>query len=160
MKYILICSELFMFKKPGIMELLIRRAQNGDNEAFIEAINEYMPQMYKVAKCRIKNEEDIGDAIQETIFAAFCNLKKLKNIAYFKTCITKILINKCNDIFEKSKGLYVESFDKLKDIHSTCGDNDNIDQKLDFDNVLSNLKDEYKLVIVMFYVNGFNIREI
>ncbi|MGR5929622.1 RNA polymerase sigma factor [Bacillus pacificus] len=60
------------------MELLIKRAQKGDEEAFIEAIDILMPQMYKVAKARLKNEEDIGDAIQETILSAFTNLKKGK----------------------------------------------------------------------------------
>ncbi|PFA03363.1 RNA polymerase sigma factor [Bacillus cereus] len=90
------------------MELLIKWAQKGDEEAFIEAIDTLMPQMYKVAKARLKNEEDIGDAIQETILSAFTNLKKVKEPVYFKTWITKILMNKCNDIVRKNKVLYVD----------------------------------------------------
>ncbi len=36
------------------MELLIKRAQKGDEEAFIEAIDILMPQMYKVAKSTLE----------------------------------------------------------------------------------------------------------
>ncbi|OQR55212.1 RNA polymerase sigma factor [Bacillus sp. CDB3] len=139
------------------MELLIKRAQKGDEEAFIEAIDILMPQMYKVAKARLKNEEDIGDAIQETILSAFTNLKRVKEPEHFKTWITKILMNKCNDIVRKNKVLYVDDYGKLQ------GDQivkDNIEQKLEFDNLLSYLSVEYRLVIVLYYVNKFKTKEI
>ncbi|PIE96129.1 RNA polymerase subunit sigma-70 [Bacillus fungorum] len=139
------------------MELLIKRAQKGDEEAFIAAIDTLMPQMYKVAKARLKNEEDIGDAIQETILSAFTNLKKVKEPGYFKTWITKILMNKCNDIVRKNKVLYVDDYGKVQ------GDQivkDNIEQELEFDNMLSYLGVEYRLVIVLYYVNKFKTKEI
>ena len=55
------------------MEVLVRKAKKGDEEAFIKLIDNYMLQMYKVAKSRMSNEEAIGDAIQETIMSAFKN---------------------------------------------------------------------------------------
>jgi len=142
------------------MELLIKRAQKGDNEAFIQAINEYMPQMYKIAKSRLKNEEDIGDAVQETIVSAFSNIKKLKQPAFFKTWIIKILINKCNDIFEKNKIMHMEDYETIENVQHASVCSDNIDEELDFYNILNNLSSEYRLVIVMYYVNRFTTREI
>lgn len=139
------------------MELLIKRAQKGDEEAFIEVIDIIMPQMYKVAKVRLKSEEDIGDAIQETILAAFTNLKKVKEPAYFKTWITKILINKCNDMVRKNKVLYVEDYGEVGSGHTV---KENMEQKLEFENMLSHLSLEYRLVIVLYYVNKFKTREI
>ncbi|MDP7977361.1 RNA polymerase sigma factor [Bacillus sp. WLY-B-L8] len=139
------------------MELLLKRAQKGDEEAFIEAIDIIMPQMYKVAKARLKNEEDIGDAVQETILAAFSNLKKLKEPRYFKTWIMKILMNKCNDIIRKNKIVYVEDYEQVPSQHAM---NEKIEQKLDFESTLSYLSAEYRLVIVLFYVNKFTTKEI
>ncbi|HDR8181200.1 TPA: sigma-70 family RNA polymerase sigma factor [Bacillus thuringiensis] len=139
------------------MELLIKRAQKGDEEAFIEAIDILMPQMYKVAKARLKNEEDIGDAIQETILSAFTNLKKVKEPWYFKTWITKILMNKCNDIVRKNRVLYVDDYGKVQGEQIV---KENIEQKLEFDNMLSYLSVEYRLVIVLYYVNKFKTKEI
>ncbi|MDM5190219.1 sigma-70 family RNA polymerase sigma factor [Bacillus sp. DX4.1] len=139
------------------MELHIKRAQKGDEEAFIEAIDTIMPQMYKVAKVRLKSEEDIGDAIQETILAAFTNLKKLKEPRYFKTWITKVLINKCNDMIRKNKVLYVEDYGEVGIEHAT---KEGVEQKLEFEDVLSHLNVEYRLVIVLYYVNKFTTKEI
>ncbi|ENQ3105477.1 sigma-70 family RNA polymerase sigma factor [Bacillus cereus] len=139
------------------MELLLKRAQKGDEEAFIEAIDIIMPQMYKVAKARLKNEEDIGDAVQETILAAFSNLKKLKEPRYFKTWIMKILMNKCNDIIRKNKIVYVEDYEQVPSQHAM---NEKIEQKLDFESILNHLSVEYRLVIVLFYVNKFTTKEI
>ena len=46
------------------MDVLIKKAQKGDKEAFIKVIDEYMTQMYKIARSRLRNEENIGYAIQ------------------------------------------------------------------------------------------------
>ncbi|WP_042348674.1 RNA polymerase sigma factor [Bacillus massiliigorillae] len=139
------------------MELLIKRAQKGDEEAFIEAIDTIMPQIYKVAKARLKNEEDIGDTIQEAILSAFTNLKKLKEPGYFKTWITKILMNKCNDILRKNKILYVDDYGEVQSDQIVT---ENVEQKLEFDNMLSYLNVEYRLVITLYYVNKFKTKEI
>lgn len=140
------------------MDMLIKKAQKGDEEAFIKVVDEYMIPIYKIARSRLKNEENIGDAIQETILAAFSNIKKLKEPRYFKTWIIKILINKCNDIIRDNKVLYVDDYNLLEDNSLTYSESS--DEKLDFEGVLNKLTYEYRLVVVMYYVNRFTIKEI
>lgn len=142
------------------MELLVKKAQRGDKEAFTKLIDGYMTQMYKVAKTRLKNEEDIGDAIQETILAAFTGIKSLRQLNYFNTWIIKILINKCNDITRKNKIIYVEDYEGVKSEGLSFSPNEKIDEKLDFNGVLNILSEEYRTTVVMYYVNRFNTREI
>lgn len=95
------------------MDVLIKKAQKGDEEAFIKVIDEYMTQMYKIARSRLKDEDSIGDAIQETILAAFMNIKKLKETCYFKTWLIKILINKCNDIIKDLNQLNIKHLEVM-----------------------------------------------
>lgn len=140
------------------MELLIKKAQKGDEEAFIKIIDEFMPQMYKIARTRLKSEESIGDVIQETILAAFSNIKQLKEPCYFKTWIIKILINKCNDIINDNKVLYVDDYSLLESTNLSYDENSV--EKLDFESVLNKLPYEYRLVVVMYYVNRFTTKEI
>ncbi|AFM41493.1 DNA-directed RNA polymerase specialized sigma subunit, sigma24 [Desulfosporosinus acidiphilus SJ4] len=83
------------------MEYQIKKAQKGDKEAFVQAITLYLPVMYKVARTRLSSEEDIGDAIQESILSAFKNLQSLKNPSVFHTWLMRILINQCNGIGTK-----------------------------------------------------------
>lgn len=143
------------------MELMIKRAQKGDKEAFIKVINKYTQDMYKVAKARLNSEEDIGDAIQETILSAYKNICVLKEVSYFKTWIIRILINKCNDIISKNKKIvYVdEYYDDSSNINLSTYDTA-IEEDIIFSETLKILNEDYRLVVILYYVNGFNTREI
>ncbi|MDO0824938.1 RNA polymerase sigma factor [Desulfosporosinus nitroreducens] len=142
------------------MEVLIKKAQKGDEEAFIQALTSYMPVMYKVARTRLSTEEDIGDAIQETILSSFKNLQSLKNCSYFKTWLIKILINKCNDIIKQnSKVICIGSYEEA-DLLTEVVSIGNIEGDMDFNRILMGLNSDYRTVIVLYYVNGFNTREI
>ena len=144
-----------------LMELLIRKAQNGDKEAFISIINEHLQMMYKVAKTRLSSEEDIGDAIQETILAAYKSICVLKNTSYFKTWLIKILINKCNDIISKNKKvIYVEDYYESIENEDLLEAKVSIEENIVFNETLNSLDESYKTVIVLYYVSGFNTREI
>ncbi len=142
------------------MKILIKKAQKGDEAAFIQALTSYMPVMYKVARTRLSSEEDVGDAIQETILSSFKNLQSLKNPSYFKTWLIKILINKCNDIIKQnSKVICIGSYEEA-DLLTETVSNGNIEGDMDFNRILMGLNVDYRTVIVLYYVNGFNTREI
>lgn len=144
-----------------LMELLIKKAQNGDKEAFISIINEHLQMMYKVAKTRLSSEEDIGDAIQETILSAYKSICVLKNTSYFKTWLIKILINKCNDIISKNKKvIYVEDYYESIENEDLLDDKDSIEENIVFNETLNSIDESYKTVVVLYYVSGFNTREI
>ena len=81
------------------MEKLIERAKKGDKSAFTELIISMQDELYKIARMRLSNEEDIDDVIQETMISAFYGTKRLKYPHYFKSWIIKILINKCNALY-------------------------------------------------------------
>ena len=76
-------------------EFLIRKAKKGDKDAFCRLMDEQVQSMYKVACAYLKNDEDVADAIQDTILSCYENLKSLKQNRYFKTWMIRILINKC-----------------------------------------------------------------
>ena len=57
------------------MEELIQKAKNGDKEAFTTIMLSLEKDLYKIAKTRLKNDDDIYDAIQETCIIAYKNIK-------------------------------------------------------------------------------------
>lgn len=65
--------------------LLVKRAQKGDAEAFVELMEAHKMALYKVAKSYLKSEEDIADVMQDTILSAYEHIGELKKSAYFKT---------------------------------------------------------------------------
>lgn len=92
-------------------EILIRKAKKGDKDAFCRLIDENVQSMYKVAAAYLKNDEDVADAIQDTILSCYENLKSLKQNRYFKTWMIRILINKCKDMIQKKKAGYLYGSD-------------------------------------------------
>lgn len=143
------------------MELLIKKAQKGDKEAFIQAISGYMTQMYKIARTRLNSDDDIGDAIQDTILAAYESLLRLKEPKYFKTWLIRILINKCNDIAKKSCNVtYIEDYTQFYNLSSLTIYNEDVEGNLDFTNILKILSEECRSTVVLYYVNDLTTKEI
>ena len=59
--------------------------------------------LYKTGMAILNNDDDVCDAIQNTLFSAYRNLEKLEHENYFATWITRIMINKCYDIIKSNK---------------------------------------------------------
>lgn len=55
-------------------EVLIRKAKKGDKDAFCRLMDENVQSMYKVAAAYLKNDEDVADAIQDTILSCHCEI--------------------------------------------------------------------------------------
>ena len=143
------------------MEELIQKAKNGDKEAFTTIMLSLEKDLYKIAKTRLKNDDDIYDAIQETIIEAFKSIKKLKNTEAFKIWIIRILINKTNDIFRRKKHKKEILLEDIKntEILNSYEEKD-IDNLLDFNFMRKQLKYEDSVIITLYYMEGFSDKEI
>lgn len=145
------------------MEELVEEAKNGSKEAFSTLILSLEKDLYKIAKMRLRDDEDIYDAVQETILIAFKSIKKLKHVEYFKTWIIKILINQSNYIYRQKGKKKILSFeDTEKEITSEISNSniENIDIALDFDFMCKNLKYEDRIIIILYYMERFTDKEI
>lgn len=144
------------------MDELVKKAKKNDKEAFTELIFMIKDDLYKIAKARLGNkDDDICDAVQETIISAYSSIGKLKKISSFKSWIIKILINKCNDIFKK-KSVYNEiSFD-INEYENYISKNSLSIQedKIQFDDLMHILNSEERTIMVLYYVDGYNSSEI
>ena len=56
------------------MEALVTAAKNGDKEAFVQLIWINKQSMYKAAWVYLRNEQDIADALQNTILSCYENI--------------------------------------------------------------------------------------
>ncbi len=83
------------------VEQLAALAKNGDTEAFLSLVEAWKGSMYRTARTILGSDADCADALQETILKAYGAVGKLKNPAFFKTWLYRILINECNTIRRK-----------------------------------------------------------
>lgn len=136
------------------MDRLIEKARSGEPEAFTELMQMYMQTMYKVARSMLRSDEDVADAVQDTILCCWEKIRQLREGKYFKTWMTRILINKCNDIL-RAKQRYV-SEEGMPEPAAFDRHFDNIE----WNEALKTLDEKYRLVIMLYYVEGFKTSEI
>ena len=141
------------------MEELIKQAKCGNEKAFIELIDSIKIDLYKIARTRLMVNDDIEDAVQETMIEAFKSLKMLRNNNLFKKWIIKILINKCNKIYKKRKNNI--SYEEL-DAEKFVGNNftEHLISDLEFDDMLKNLNYDEKIAVVLYYLEDYTTKDI
>lgn len=140
------------------MEELVEKAKKNDENAFNELIFLIQNEMYLIAKSKLKNEDDIADAIQETIISCYKNLRKLRNTNLFKTWLIRILINECNKIYKKRKK-YNISYEEIE-TEKYLKVEDKSFENIGFDILIRNLKDEEKMILTLYYYSDYSTKEI
>lgn len=132
----------------------IQKAQRGDAKAFTDLMNQYMQLMYKTARAILYSDEDVADAVQDTILCCWQNLKDLKKPSGFRSWLTRVLINKCNDILRKKQMLVYCS--EVPEMAASGHEFENVE----WNEALKSLDEKYRLIIMLYYVEGFKTREI
>lgn len=138
------------------MNTLLKRAKHRDGEAFVALMQENMKGMYKVAIAIVSNDEDAADAIQDTILTCWEKLHTLRREEYFKSWLTRILINKCNDILRKGRKLVYDDSVMYAQAGQECDSFGNVEWR----EMLRCVDEEYRVVLVLYYAEGFKVREI
>lgn len=132
----------------------VLRAQQGDKEAFVEVMRSIESGLYGTARAMIKKEEDIADAMQETIMKAYKSLDTLREPDFFKTWVYRILINECNTILKKRQQSI--SLDILPD-HTFASDQvSSVELRMAVDQ----LEEQQRIVVVLYYFEGFPLKEV
>ena len=146
------------------MEELVVRAKNGDEKAYTQLMLAIKNDLYKICKTRIASDDDIDDIIQDTMIQTFKSIKKLKDNTKFKSWIVTILINNCNKLYkEKQKiKLITNKFSYKQNDREILLENNMIksEDDMNFYQLLDHLKNEEKVVIILYYSEKFKINEI
>lgn len=129
-------------------------AKKGDKDAFLCLVNENRLNIYRVARGILSNGQDIEDAIQNTIMKAFEKIRTLKNDSLFRTWITRILINECNEILRKNKKINF-----LNETNTIENYNDSY-ENMDLTKAINSLSEELRITTVLFYFEDMSVKEI
>lgn len=120
---------------------------------FCERVSQYRYQFYITAYAILGNEADAEDAVCNAILNGYEHLAQLKNPKKFKAWMLTITKNEAFKLLHKRMELL---------------GNENVEQLLpptyDSHNelweIVQTLKDEYRIVIVLFYYNDLSLRDI
>lgn len=127
-----------------------------DEREYQRRIGECVPVLYRVARSILNNEHDCADAVQEAVFQGWVKRGQLRDLASFKTWITRITVNECRNLQRramKQKKAVEASIDELRQPEGKSED-------LDLQAALSELPDKYRLPIVLYYMEDYPTKTI
>lgn len=133
-------------------------AISGDEKAFEYLMEINKEGLYRAAFAYVKNEQDALDLLQETVYKAYISIDKLKEPKYFKTWLTRILINNAINFIKKNKKIEHITDDIANGSKSYEGNT--VDERMDILSSIKKLEDKYQTVIVLKYFQDLTITEI
>lgn len=122
------------------------------SEKFSCLVYEAEKSLYRVAKSILQNDEDCADAIQNSLLKAYDNLGSLKHEKYFKTWLTRILINECYQLIRKQPDTVTYDDAWEASIPSP--------EYSEVFTAIKELSKEYRIPFVLHYVEGYSVKEV
>lgn len=154
-------------------ELLIKRAQRGNLQAFEQLVHRYDAKVMRITYNMVNNVEDARDIYQEVFIKVFQSIEKFRFQSEFNTWLFRIAINTCLT-FRKQKATKqhysLDEFDADDNKNwRVIQDNDigNPEQQLlnkefskQIENSLDQLSPKQRVVFVLKHYHGYKLREI
>lgn len=127
-----------------------------DKEEFCKQVLDAESSLYRVAKSILHNDEDCADAIQNGILKAFQKLDTLRNDRYFKTWMTRIVINECYQIIRSTQKqtVWEEYLGEKEDTACIEAEESPVMSEL------MQLDEKYRIPIVLHELEGYSAKEI
>ncbi|WP_368491016.1 sigma-70 family RNA polymerase sigma factor [Clostridium sp. BJN0013] len=148
-------------KETDKIQILVNNAKKGDDTSFVELINSYKENLYKMAFIYVKNEQDALDIVSDTVYKAYMNINKLRESQYFSSWIIKILINLSINKLKSNKNIvYVDDYNLLDKDSNISEMEFNISKNIDLYNAMDNLSIKYKNLIILKYFQDMTIPQI
>lgn len=135
---------------------LVKKAMRGNPKAFGILIRQEQEYLYRMAFLYTRQEEDALDAVQESVLKAYKSLKTLKDPDYFRTWLTRIVINTAKDICKKRRPQ--ENLEEAESLPAPEGLSP--EERMDLYAALDNLPERNRDIVKLKYFDGLTTREI
>lgn len=152
---------------------LLRKSQSGDTDAFEELIGNYEKKAYNIAYCIMGNEADAKDMTQEAFIRIYRSIAGFKGQSAFSTWMYRLVTNTCMDELQKRSKEKLVSIDEtpietiqyahLRNTLYSCQSEEEyvrLEQIQTIWSAINELREEYRVAIVLRDVQGFSYDEI
>ena len=123
-----------------------------EERLFTQKLLESEQMLYRIACTLLRSETDRRDAMQETALKAWQNRNLLREERFFRTWITRIMINECRMIHRKAQRMIIT--DTLPD--QPAPDSNELETRL----MLESLPEKQRTPLILHYLEGFSLEEI
>ena len=110
---------------------------------------------YKIGWAHLKNHHDVEDVVHNTVIIVHEKIGQLKEDKYFETWVTTIFINECRSVYRKRKREAENSNSPPAFVNDQQAET-----TLEVLEVLDQLEEIHKEVVILKYIQGFSQKEI
>ncbi|MFJ8461909.1 sigma-70 family RNA polymerase sigma factor [Lysinibacillus xylanilyticus] len=139
------------------LERLVKKAQKGNDKAYLMLFQQYEADIYRMAYVYVKNKDDALDLVQEVAYQSFKKISTLKKPEYFKTWLMKITINCALSLINKNKKVIPLNLDFEV---LTGSEDEDIALTLSLHKLIDTLKEDEKSIILLKYYDDRTLKEI
>lgn len=139
---------------------LVIQARKGQKDALETLFLMEKEYLYKMAFLYMKNKEDALDLVQECVLQCILNIKKLEKPEFFRTWMTRILINCAKQEWRKRGRYDLAEEPELSEADETARETVSREEKLDLYDAIDSLSFPYKAIIIQYYFLGNQLKEI
>lgn len=144
---------------------LIALCKNGHQGAQFEIYNRFYKAMYNTAFRIVKDAHWAEDIMQESFLNAFLKIASYKHEVTFGAWLKKIVVNKSIDNYKRiNKTAIVDLSPALYKVEEIEEDHSNSDysslKAQQILNTIQSLKDNYRIALTLFYIEGYDQEEI
>jgi len=140
------------------VEKLVKKAQKGNDKAYVALFSQYEEMIYRTAYVYVKNKEDALDIVQETAYHSFKSIHTLREPQYFKTWLMRIAINCTMNLLRHRSKVVPFSPDFAEQLDG--GSEDDIPLSLTLQDLLDKLDTNEKSVVVLRFYQGHSLKSI
>lgn len=137
---------------------LIKKAQRGNDKAFLTLFQQYEQDIYRMAYIYVKNQNDALDVVQETAYRSFKSIETLKEPKYFKTWLMRIAISCSLDLLKKRKNVVQLNPEFEEYISGQV--NEDIISEITLKDLINQLEANEKSVILLRFYQGLTLQEV
>lgn len=142
----------------------IESFQNGNDEAFDEIVTLYQQRGLRTAYLIVGDQSDAQDVLQDTFVKIYLHRDRLKNSEVFSSWFYKILVRTAWEAVRKKKKevacedtLFCDKRDESTNVEEEMI---RLQQSDEIRQAIESLSLEQRTVVVLFYYQGFSIKEI
>jgi len=116
-------------------------------------IQKYGNMLFRLCLITLGNPSDAEDVVQETMIKYLQKAPCFKNEEHEKAWLIKVATNKCRDLLRYQKNHPVIDMEEILEYANDATDSDIMD-------ALMTLPDRFRLVLVLYYVEEYSVKEI
>lgn len=132
---------------------------NESSVEFQEVYDAYVDEVYRFVRFMMGNSEDVYDIVQEVFLRAYRSWGQYRHDAGVKTWLFRIARNCASDFFRRKRTeRNIMSTQELTD--ASASETPSFETLLVIDEALSKLKDTYRQVVVLRYIENFSVPDV